>query len=476
MFENDEYNYDGVIADSEKATETSEKETDAEAADNTVSTVDAEYTDNTVSTENAEKTINMTHVTDTANNRKKNKGGVKFLKFAGMAAAFGLVAGVCFYGVNYIADRSLGTNVVIPQSTTNETVGITVNKTDSSLGKGELAVMDMSAVIESAKPSAVQITGTVTQTYQMSPFFGGNYSSESPVSGTGVIIGQSDSELLIVTNAHVVDDVNNLTVTFTDGTTADAVVKGSKSNKDIAVVAVSVKDISADTLSKISIIDVGNSDELKMGQPVIALGNALGEGQSSTVGWISALDRTITIDGQTYEGLIMTDAAINPGNSGGALLNANGQLIGITSAKYADESVEGMGYAIPISSVADIINNLMNKQTRTKVDEDKIGFLGVAGMDITSSISKSYNWPEGGLITQIGEDSPASRAGILKNDIIATFDGEDITSFEQLRSLMEYYSEGETVTVEYYRLENGEYVLKSTEVTLGNRSQNQTSK
>lgn len=405
---------------------------------------------------------------------KKKSWFARSLRFVAMAAVFGLVAGCVFYGVNYAADKAMGTNVVIPKETEKETTGITVNRSDSTLTASQMAnapVMDVSRIVEKNMPSAVAITGSTTVSYSFNPFFPSSY--ETPISGSGVIIGQNATELLIVSNAHVVEGVNDLTVTFIDGSTAAAVLKGSKTNKDIAVIAVKLSDLSAETLSSIAIVEIGDSDALKMGQPVIAIGNALGEGQSSNVGWISALNRTITIESTEYENLIMTDAAINPGNSGGALLNMEGQLVGITSAKYSDEKVEGMGYAIPISSVEDIINDLMNRQIRMKVDEDKIGYLGINGLDVTKDISRSYNWPEGVLLTIIGEGTPAERAGLLKNDIIFGFDGEDVTSIEQLHDLMEYYEAGETVVVEFYRLTDGEFKENSIEITLGNRSQQQ---
>lgn len=403
---------------------------------------------------------------------KKKKWFSSSLRFVAMAAVFGLVAGCVFYGVNYAADKAMGTNVVIPTETEKETTGITVNRSDPALMASQMtstSIMDVSKIVEKNMPSAVAITGSTTVNYSFNPFFPSSY--EAPVSGSGVIIGQNDTELLIVSNAHVVEGINDLTVTFIDGSTAGAVLKGAKTNKDIAVIAVKLTDLSAETLASIAIVEIGDSDSLKMGQPVIAIGNALGEGQSSNVGWISALDRTITIESTEYENLIMTDAAINPGNSGGALLNMDGQLVGITSAKYSDEKVEGMGYAIPISSVEDIINDLMNRQIRTKVDTDKIGYLGINGLDVTKDIARSYNWPEGVLITIIGEGSPVEQAGLLKNDILFEFDGQSITSIDELQDLIEYYEAGETVEVKYYRLTDGEFKENVVQITLGNRSQ-----
>lgn len=415
----------------------------------------------------------VTSAKNTVADEVKPRLWVKGLKFVSVAALFGLIAGGVFFGVNYAANKILPTNNgVNSEDIIRETTGITVNKIDAVQSDG-MVIMDVSQVVENAIPSVVAFNGTVTQSYMLSPFFGGNYEQEVPVSGSGIIIGQNDKELLLVTNAHVVDGVNDIKVTFVDGAVVPAVVKGSKSNKDIAVAAVNLKDIPAETLKHIAVVEVGDSDALKMGQPVIAIGNALGEGQSSNVGWISGLNRNITIDGNQYDNLIMTDAAINHGNSGGALLNIHGQLIGITSAKNAGAEVEGMGYAIPISSVEDIINNLMNKVVREKVSEDRVGYLGITGLDITASISSSYGWPEGALITKVSENSPAQKAGLFKNDIIYAFDGEDVSSFEGLRDLMGYYAEGETVKIDYYRIVNGEYEKMSAEVTLGNRSKEQ---
>lgn len=490
MYSDDEFNYNLIYGDQpdngedaegneepetvkaeETATEKPVPEEPVEEFANVNEEVSEERVENPVFADATVKTNNITQGQEHKKEKKHGKWKSGF-KLVGMATAFGIIAGVVFYGVNFAADSIFKTNVVVPTDTLKEaeTSGIVVNKSDTVSTYGKTMVMDVSDVVENAMPSAVAITGTTTVSniYGFNPFFNNTY--ESPVSGSGIIIGQNDTELLIVTNAHVVENVNGITVTFIDNTTAQAAVKGMKSNRDIAVIAVNLSDLSAETLSNISIIKIGDSESVKMGQPVIAIGNALGEGQSSTVGWISALDRTITIDNKEYPDLIMTDAAINPGNSGGALLNTDGELIGINSAKYTDEDVEGMGYAIPISAVADIINNLMTKEVREKVDPEKIGYMGISGMDITSSISKSYNWPEGIALVKVESGSPADQAGLLKNDILVGFDGEDIDSYDELRALLEYYAEGETVTIDFYRIENGEYELRSTQLTLGKRN------
>lgn len=412
---------------------------------------------------------------DNVQNEQKKKPSVigrfvlKACRIVVSAAVFGLVAGGVFYGVNYYADKQLGTNVVTPADSLVEIPTASSSGNKNTVSSTGLGGMDVSDIVKDSMPAMVSVTGTVTKSYGLNPFFGGG-TTESPTAGSGIIIGQSDKELLMVTNAHVVDNVNNLKVTFADGTDASATVKGMKSNKDIAVIAVSLSDISEETINSIAIIEIGDSGELEVGEPVIAIGNALGEGQSVTVGWVSALNNTVTVDTTKYEGLIRISAAINPGNSGGALLNSDGQLIGINSVKYSDESVEGIGYAIPISSVADIINDLMNRVIRDKVETSDMGYLGINGIDITSDINRIYGWPVGLAIAQVGENSAAQKAGLVKNDIIVSFDGVDIATMDDLRELLEYYSSGETVTIEYYRITDGEYVLNSTDITLGSRA------
>lgn len=413
----------------------------------------------------------------TVKKKKKERKPSAFGKFLGKAcrlvasaAVFGIVAGGVFYSVNYMADKKLGTNVVTPTEEAFE-IGTLYSpassdktSTISSTGLG----MDVSELVQSSMPAMVSVTGTVTVNYNFWPVFGGG-TTESPTAGSGVIIGKSEDELLIVTNAHVVDQVNDLKVSFVDGTTADAMVKGSKANKDIAVISVKLADLTEETRSSIAIIEIGDSDQLAVGQPIIAIGNALGEGQSVTVGWVSSLKNTITIDGTVYEDLVRISAAINPGNSGGALLNPQGQLIGINSAKSTETNVEGIGYAIPISSVREIINDLMNRVNRDKVEEGQAGFLGISGIDITSDISRVYGWPVGMAISQVEEDSAAAKAGLVKNDILVSMDGVDFSTMDELRELLSYYRAGETVKIEYYRIENGEYVLKENDITLGER-------
>ena len=315
-------------------------------------------------------------------------------------------------------------------------------------------------------PSVVAITNTML--YQNNTWFGATQTYEVPSSGSGIIVGQNDTELLIVTNNHVIEDSTSLQVTFIDESTVDAAVKGTDSESDLAVIAVPLDSISADTKSQIKAATMGDSDSLKMGQGVIAIGNALGLGQSVTVGHVSALNREINVDGLTKT-VIQTDAAINPGNSGGALLNAQGELIGINEAKYASTDVEGVGYAIPISLVKDTIENLMNKTTKVELPEEEQGYLGIQIQNINSATSQMYGMPEGVYVYKITENSAAANSDLREKDIITKFDGETVHSYADLTELLTYYKAGSTVTLTVQRLENGEYTEKEVEITLMNR-------
>ena len=347
-----------------------------------------------------------------------------------------------------------------------------VAKTDSAITEdtdlSSSSKMDVEAVATAALPAMVQLNGTTT--VKSSSYFGYGQSYEATSSGTGIIVGKSDTELLIVTNAHVVDNIDNLKCVFSDGTSASCSVKGSKSDQDIAVAAVSLSDISSDTASNIAIAELEDSSDIKVGQQVVAIGNALGEGQSVTTGIISAKDRSITVNNVTFTGLLMTDAAINSGNSGGALLNSEGKVIAINFAKTSSDGVEGMAYSIPVSNVKDIIDSLMTKQTRNKVSSDKAAYLGIAAVDITSNYASYYGYPVGILIRTVADDSAADKAGLETYDIIVGFDDQTVTTMSGLTNMLQYYYEaGEKVTIDYYHMEGSEYVLKSTEVTLGSK-------
>lgn len=402
---------------------------------------------------------------DTNNNMNKSIKTKKVLSAIGL----GVVAGGAMFITNFAATKLTNTDETtnIVKDTSKATLSIsTTNTTDNKTD-----ITNVSDIVENAMPSIVAINGNILSKgngYNI-PGFGyfGAEDTESAVSGSGIIIGQNDNELLIVTNAHVVDDVNDLKVTFNNEVSVDAVVKASKTSKDIAIISVPLDSIDEETLSKIQIATIGDSDKLKAGDATIAIGNSMGYGQSVTTGVVSALNRSITIDNVEYNDLIQTDAAINPGNSGGALLDSNGNLIGINSAKVSDSSVEGMGYAIAINSVQELIEELMNKETKELVDESERGSIGITGMTISDDINSVYGYPYGVYIREVTENSGAKKAGLYQGDIIYEFDGQDVYSLSDLQELLQYYKEGETVKVSFYRLENGVFEEKSVDVTLG---------
>ena len=386
----------------------------------------------------------------------------KGAKVAAVALAFGVVASAAFQGTNYIFHQFDKGN---EESQAAELNIAKASGTSSASGSETETESDVSPIAEAAMPSLVAITNQSVQ--EMQNWFGQRQAYESESSGTGIIVGQTDTELLIATNNHVVEGAKTLSVGFIDETAAEGQIKGTDADHDIAVVSVKLSNLSADTLSKIKIIEIGSSSDLKVGEQVVAIGNALGYGQSVTTGIVSALNRPVTIDGITNE-LIQTDAAINPGNSGGALLNMSGQLVGINSAKYSDTTVEGMGYAIPVDDVIDIIEELMNRTVRTeKAPEGQQGYLGITGQDVTSEVAEAYDMPRGVYITSVEEGSPAEAAGLQKGDIITKFDGTSVSSFSDLQELISYYSSGETVEVTYSAVSDGQYVEQTATVTLG---------
>lgn len=405
------------------------------------------------------------------NNKKQNGFAKKAAKLVCSAAVFGAIAGTVMYGVYYTGTQVLPVKTSsdynnIATVTSNVTTGVTQESS-------ETVKMDVQSVANAAMPAMVALNGTTTVSSGNSSYFYGGFGSQSyeaQTSGTGIIVGKNDKELLVVTNAHVVEDVNDLQCVFVDGESVNATVKGSKSDKDIAVVAISLSDIKDSTINSIAIAELADSDEVAIGQEVVAIGNALGEGQSVTDGIISAANRSITVDNVTFTGLFMTNAAINSGNSGGALLNAEGKVIAINFAKTSSDGVEGMAYSIPVSNVMDIIDNLMNRETRSKVASSESSYLGISGVDITSSVSSVYGYPQGVLLTSVESNSAAAAVGLGAYDIIVSFDDQSVTSMSGLKSIMEYYAAGETIKIEYYHQEGNEYVLKSVEVTLGKKN------
>ena len=340
-------------------------------------------------------------------------------------------------------------------------------------------ITGVSDVAVAAMPSVVSITNKSVQEvqnlYSVYGYGAPTYEQESTSCGSGIIIGKNDSELLICTNNHVVENSTELSVGFADESVCEAVVKGTDASNDLAVVAVKLDDISSDTMDAIKVAEIGDSDKLVVGQQVVAIGNALGYGQSVTTGIVSALNRTIDIDGYQAD-LIQTDAAINPGNSGGALLDMQGRVIGINSAKAAANGVEGMGYAIPISNAKSILEDLMNKKTRTdKVDEADSAYVGIAGQGVSGEMSSLYGIPEGIYLTEVQDGSPAADAGLQKGDIITKFDGSSVTSKQDLKTQLAYYAAGEEVPVTIQRQNGSEYEEQKVTITLGKLSDYQDS-
>ena len=386
-------------------------------------------------------------------------------KFAAMALAFGVLASTAFQGSNYLYNKANGGTVTATdKAELNIASAVSSSSTDAA-GTDTDSSASVSTIAEAAMPSLVAITNKSVQ--EMQSMFGQTQAYESESSGSGIIIGKTDTELLMVTNNHVVSGAQDLSVGFMDESVAEAAVKGTDADHDIAVIAVKLSDLSEDTLSAIKVIEIGSSSDLEVGEQVVAIGNALGYGQSVTTGIVSALNREVTID-NTANTLIQTDAAINPGNSGGALLNMSGQLVGINSAKYSDTSVEGMGYAIPVDDVVDIIENLMNRQVRTeKAAEGERGFLGISGQDVTSEVSQAYDMPKGVYITSVETGSAAEQVGLQKGDIITKFDGTSVSALADLKEQLAYYKTGEQVKITYSTRENGQYAEKTATVTLG---------
>ena len=412
--------------------------------------------------------------------KEKKKHGMAS-KIAGITAAallFGTVSGGTMVGINMISDSFR--KAEYPQVSQSETLADNggVNQAEDSTeasGNAQASVAlatDVSSIVEKAMPSVVAINNTML--YQGSTWFGQTQTYEVPSSGSGIIVGQNDEELLIVTNNHVVADSSTLSVTFIDDTAVNAAIKGTDAESDLAVIAVPLKDIPEGTLSQITIATLGDSDDLKVGQGVIAIGNALGYGQSVTVGYVSALDREVKTENDVTRNLLQTDAAINPGNSGGALLNMKGEVIGINAAKYSDTKVEGMGYAIPISKAQDIINNLMTKKTRNEVASEKAGYLGIQGQNIDEEMAKMFDMPTGIFVYKIIEGGAASKTDLREKDIIVKFDDQTVKTMANLQDMLKYYEEGETVDLTVKSLENGTYVERTVTVTLGSKASIQT--
>lgn len=391
--------------------------------------------------------------------KKKHNTTWKVAACIGLAILFGVVASGTYQMSNYIVGKVLGTDTN-DRKADKEVATTTVNKARTTI------TSDVTDIVNKTMPSVVSITNMSVQEVQS--FFGGTMQQEVQSSGSGVIVGKNDAELLILTNNHVVADNKTLTVSFVDNESVEAVIKGADPARDVAVIAVQLKDVKKSTMDEIAIATIGDSKSLQVGEPVIAIGNALGFGQSVTTGIVSAKDREM--DG--LEGkLIQTDAAINPGNSGGALLNANGEVVGINTAKITEkiqEGAEGMGFAIQISDIEELLENLMNKETRTKVSEEERGYLGITGVDVNEETAKAYNMPETGVfVSEVEKGSGADKAGIIQGSIITEFEGVRIESMASLQEQLQYYKAGETVKLTLKVPENkGNYEDETVEVTL----------
>lgn len=419
---------------------------------------------------------------DSGKKRKEKKSSGFFGKVAVsvcMGLFFGLFAGVGFYGVQQLTGNMAGNaaakgddQAVVSDRIENTADNMAIEESKSGIkltDTTEVRVVssDVTDVVEEVMPAMVSIINNYTETG--TTFFGQTYKQERASSGSGIIVAESETELLIVSNHHVVADAEQLDVSFIDGSVAQAQIKGLDSDMDLAVIAIPLESLTEETKAAIAIATLGDSASLKLGEPVVAIGNALGYGQSVTNGIVSALDREVTIEEGVTNTFIQTNAAINPGNSGGALLNVNGEVIGINSNKIGATAVEGMCYAIPISAAKPIIADLMLKETRTKVEDGKVGYMGISMQTITSDFSQMYKMPVGVYIVEVENGSPAKEAGFMNGDIIVKFEGEKISSHQDLQSVLQYYSAGSTVTVTVKRFQNGEYQDVELSVKLGTR-------
>lgn len=397
-------------------------------------------------------------------NKKKSSGfGQKLVKVVAIALVFGLVAGAAFQGSYYLVGRFTGNGKEEAKVTQTSTGG----KISGTAVSTATTVTDVSDIVENVMPAVVAVTNVSYTEYHS--FFGGTQTYESESAGSGFIISQDKDNLYIATNNHVVSGAESLTITFCDDEAVPGIVKGTDPSVDLAVVAVSWSDVSDKTKDVIKVATVGDSGSLTVGESAIVIGNALGYGQSVTTGVVSALEREVQLQddsGKTIKNkLIQTDAAVNPGNSGGALLNMKGEVVGVVSAKYSDTQVEGMGYAIPISSAKSIIETLINQEV---VSQEKASYFGIAGVDVTEDVSHQYDMPTGVYVTRVAANSGASKAGIKKGDIITSFNGRSITSMEEISDMMQYISAGSEVEVVVAQAKNN-YEETTLKVTLTNK-------
>lgn len=417
------------------------------------------------------------------NGGKKNGGGKVVLAVV-LAAAVGVAGGFGVSRAVGTAENDAGREEQTAKAaeeqdqTTEQASDDTAEQSDTETKAGDslqttktsAVVTDVTEVVENVMPSVVSVYNNYTETSQ--DFFGQTYASEATATGTGFIIAEDTdkNELLIATNNHVVENADSLEILFIDESTAEANIKGTDASNDLAVIAVSLDDISEDTRDQIKVATLGDSDELKIGEPVVAIGNALGYGQSVTTGVVSALNREISLSSISGT-FIQTDAAINPGNSGGPLVDLNGNVIGINSSKIGGDTVDGMGFAIPISNAVPIIQDLMNQKTKTTVDEADRGYLGISGVSVTSQVASAYGMPQGVYVAQIIDGGAAADSDLQKGDVITAIEGSTVSDMEALQKQLTYYAAGESVTLTVQRQNgSGEYSEVSVDVTLGDKS------
>ncbi len=415
---------------------------------------------------------------ETAKPKKKKAGAIIAAILIVALITGGVGTGYYFWNRGIAADSQLAlgqedkSDAEVAEGSDTESASTTEeakNSISATTVSGEsLAVVtDVTSMVQEVMPSLVMIHNNYTAS---ASYFGYVQQEEATASGSGIIVGQNDSELLVATNYHVIEGADTLEVIFDDGTTVEAVVKGTDSDMDLAVIAVVLDQIPQETRDIIKIATLGDSDSLTLGEPAVAIGNALGYGQSVTTGVISALNRSIEVEEGVSQSFIQTDAAINPGNSGGALLNINGEVIGINSNKIGGDTIEGMGYAIPISVAKPIIEKLMNEETKLRVSEDERGYIGISGVSVTSSVSAGYGIPQGVYVAEVSRGGGAEDAGIQKGDVITGFDGEEITSMEDLQNRLQYYAQGTTVPITVMRQNGSEYEEYTYDVTLSGAS------
>ena len=405
--------------------------------------------------------------------RKESFGGQKIAIAIGVAVLVGVIAAATMHGATTLVRVLNKENQAVSRIEEKQPIKekeASIAPTEEVKGESQSETNPLGGVEEVAKtamPAVVAITNKSVQEVQS--WFGGQTEEyESQTSGSGIIVGENDTELLIATNYHVVEGASTLTVAFADDEAVEGLVKGADASHDLAVLAVKLEDISESTKKEIRVIEIGNSDSLNVGQQVVAIGNALGYGQSVTTGIVSALNRQVTVDDNTNS-LIQTDAAINPGNSGGALLNMKGQLIGINAVKYAASEVEGMGYAIPVAIAQPILDDLMNRQTRYQVAKENASYLGVSCKNVSEETSQAYGIPMGVYVAEVTDKGPAAAAGIKKGDIIMELDGIKVSDYETLVNSLKYYAAGEKVEIVVSRANDGNYREQKIEVTLGNK-------